>query len=80
MAAAYRMIDGEEQEIVPEIKPLDQKKVLFDQLPAEFQSKLLITEAETQGISRRTAIRWNEKWQHEGLIQQIRYGTYRKIG
>ena len=80
MAAAYRMIDGEEQEIVPEIKPLDQRKLLYDHLPTEFQSKMLVAEAESQGISRRTAIRWNEKWQHEGLIQQIKYGIYRKIG
>jgi hypothetical protein len=80
MAAAYRMINGEEQECVPEIKPLDQRKVLFEQLPNEYPSKVLVTEAQSQGISRRTAIRWNEKWQSEGLVQLIKYGTYRKIG
>ena len=31
MAAAYRMIEGDKQELVPEIKPLDQRKVLFEQ-------------------------------------------------
>lgn len=80
MASAYRMIDGEEQELVPEIKPIDQRTVLYEQLPDEFQSKVLVREAVSQGISRRTAIRWNEIWQHEGLVRQIKYGTYRKIG
>ncbi len=56
---------------VPEIKPLDQRKVLFEQLPNEYPSKVLVTEAQSQGISRRTAIRWNEKWQSEGLVQLI---------
>jgi hypothetical protein len=80
MAAAYRMIDGEGQECVPEIKPLDQRKMLFEQLPNEYPSKVLVAEAQSQGISRRTAIRWNEKWQSEGLVQLIKYGTYRKVG
>ena len=80
MAAAYRMINGEEQECVPEIKPLDQRKVLFEQLPNEYPSKVLVAEAQSQGISRRTAIRWNEKWQSEGLVQLIKFGTYRKVG
>ena len=31
MASAYRMIDGDAQDVVPEIKPLDQRKVLFEQ-------------------------------------------------
>ena len=35
MAAAYRMIDGEKQECVPEIKPIDQRKVVFEQLKEE---------------------------------------------
>ena len=30
MAAAYKMIEGDKQELVPEIKPLDQRKVLFE--------------------------------------------------
>ena len=80
MAAAYRMIEGDKQELVPEIKPLDQRKVLFEQLPTEFASKVLVAEAKSQGISRRTALRWNDTWQQDGLIQQIKYGTYRKVG
>lgn len=78
MAAAYRMIEGDKQDLVPEIKPLDQRKLLFDQLPNEFASKVLVEEAKSQGISRRTALRWNDAWQEQGLVQQIKYGTYKK--
>ena len=37
MAAAYRMIDGDAQDVVPEIKPLDQRKVLFELLKPEYK-------------------------------------------
>ena len=80
MAAAYRMIDGDKQDVVPEIKPLDQRKVLFEQLKGEYAHKELVAEAKTQGISPRTAFRWNEKWLHEGLITKAEYGVYRKVG
>ncbi|MBQ9426966.1 MAG: hypothetical protein IJU36_04975, partial [Paludibacteraceae bacterium] len=30
MASAYRMIDGDKQDVVPEIKQLDQRRVLFE--------------------------------------------------
>ena len=79
MASAYRMIDGDAQDVVPEIKPLDQRKVLFDALPEEYASKKLEAEARLQGISRATSMRWNEEWQNKGMIQKIRYGVYRKI-
>ena len=80
MAAAYRMINGDEQELVPDIKPLDQRKVLFEQLPNEFEHKVLVAEAKTQGISRNTALRWNDKWMADGLVQRIHQGIYRKVG
>ncbi len=80
MAAAYRMIDGESQELVPEIKPLDQRKVLFEQLPEEYQLNKLIEEAKCQGISRRSAIRWNNSWQENGLVTKVKYGLYQKVG
>ena len=79
MAQAYRMIDGEAQELVPEMKPLDQRKVLFEQLPKEYENKVLIAEAKAQGVSQATAIRWNEKWQELGQATKIRYGVYRKV-
>ena len=79
MAAAYRMIDGESQELVPEIKPLDQRKVLFEQLPEEYETKTLIDEGRTQGISRNTMLRWNDKWIVEGLVQRIHQGIYKKV-
>ena len=80
MAQAYRMIDGEGVELVPEVKPLNQRKVLFEQLPNEYAHKKLIAEAKTQGVSPRTAFRWNEKWLDEGLISKAQYGIYRKVG
>ncbi len=80
MAAAYRMIDGDAQDIVPEIKPLDQRKVLFEQLKGEYEHRDLINEAKLQGVSPRTAFRWNEKWLHEGLIIKEKHGLYKKAG
>ena len=80
MASAYRMIDGDAQDVVPEIKPIDQRKVLFEQLKEEYEHQDLIKEAKLQGISARTAFRWNEKWQQEGLIIKVRHGLYKKAG
>ena len=80
MAQAYRMIEGDKQELVPEIKPLDQRKVLFEQMPATFERKELIKEAKTQGISERTAERWNDKWLEAGVVIKLEHGRYRKVG
>ena len=79
MAAAYRMIKGAEQVSVPKIQPLDQRKMLLSLLPEEFESKTLVAEAAAQGISRATALRWNDDWQEQGFIQKIKYGTYKKM-
>jgi len=79
MAAAYRMIEGAEQVAVPKIQALDQRKMLLSLLPEEFESKTLVAEAATQGISRATVLRWNDEWQVHGLIQKIKYGTYKKL-
>ena len=80
MAAAYRLIDGDAQDIVPEIKPLDQRKVLFEQLSPEYKLQELISEAKTQGVSRRSAIRWNDSWQENGMVLKTDYGHYKKVG
>ena len=80
MAAAYRMIDGDKQDVVPEIKPIDQRKVLFEQLKGTFERKELIKEAKTQGISERTAERWNDKWQEQGQVIKLEHGRYKKVG
>ena len=80
MANAYRMIDGDAQDVAPEIKPIDQRKVLFEQLKEEYEHQDLIKEAKLQGISARTAFRWNEKWQQEGLIIKVKHGLYKKAG
>ena len=79
MAAAYRMINGDEQELVPDIKPLDQRKVLFEQLKAEYNHKDLAHEAGLQGISKRTAERWNLSWIEDGLIVKTSHGEYKKV-
>ncbi|MBR1879115.1 MAG: DUF3987 domain-containing protein [Paludibacteraceae bacterium] len=79
MAAAYRMIKGAEQVSVPKVQPLDQRAMLLSLLPAEFETKTLLDEAKSQGISRRTVIYWNDEWQQTGVVQKIRHGVYRKI-
>ena len=80
MASAYRMIDGDAQNVVPEIKPIDQRKVLFEQLKAVFERKELLKEAKSQGISERTAERWNDKWQEQGQVIKLEHGKYKKVG
>ena len=79
MASAYRMIDGDKQDVVPEIKPLYQRKVLFEQLKAEYKLQDLISEAKSQGVSRSSAIRWNNQWIEQGLINKENHGNYRKV-
>ena len=63
----------------PAVKPIDQKQILLSLLPDEFESKTLVAEAASQGISRATALRWNDEWQTVGLILKIKYGVYKKI-
>ena len=79
MAQAYQLIKGTERITLPSVKPLDQKAILLSLLPDEFESKTLVAEAQSQGISPRTSTRWNEEWMAHGLVQKIRYGVYKKI-
>ncbi len=79
MAQAYQLIQGSKPIETPAVKPLDQKQILLSLLPDEFESKTLVAEAASQGISRATALRWNDEWQTVGLIQKIKYGVYKKI-
>ena len=78
MAAAYKMIKGVEEEAVPKVQVLDQRQMLLSLLPTEYTVQNLVTEAKSQGLSYRTATRWNEEWQGKGLVQKIRHGVYRK--
>ncbi|MBR0064336.1 MAG: DUF3987 domain-containing protein [Paludibacteraceae bacterium] len=78
MAAAYKMINGVEEAAVPKVQVLDQRQVLLSLLPAEFESKVLVEEAKSQGVPARTAFRWNEKWVEEGVVVKIKQGHYRK--
>ena len=79
MAQAYQLVKGTEKIEAPKVKLLDQKAILLSLLPAEFESKTLVAEAQSQGISPRTSARWNEEWMVQGLVQKIRYGVYKKI-
>ena len=78
MAMAYRMIKGDEQETMPEVKGLDQRKVVFDGLKARYQLNDLIKEAQSQGVSRSSAIRWNNQWIEKGMVRKENHGEYRK--
>ena len=79
MAQAYQMIKGTEKIVAPTIKPLDQKQILLSLLPEEFESKLLVDEAKSQGLTERTAFRWTDEWQQVGVVQKVRHGVYRKL-
>ena len=78
MAAAYRMIKGAEEVSVPKVQALDQRQMLLSLLPEEFEMKTLVEEAKLQGLTERTAFRWNDEWQQVGAVQKIRHGVYRK--
>ena len=79
MAMAYRMIKGDEQETMPEVKGLDQRKVVYDGLKVRYQLNDLIKEAKSQGVSRSSAIRWNNQWIEKGLVRKENHGEYRKV-
>ncbi len=78
MAAAYRMIKGAEEVSVPKVQALDQRQMLLSLLPEEFEMKTLVEEAKLQGLTERTAFRWNDEWQQVGAVQKVRHGVYRK--
>lgn len=79
MAMAYRMIKGDEQETMPDVKGLDQRKVVFDGLKQRYQLNDLIKEAQSQGVSRSSAIRWNNQWIEKGMVRKENHGEYRKV-
>ena len=79
MAAAYRLIKGTEQTAIPKIQPLDQRKMLFSLLPAEFETKTLLDEAKAQGVPRSTVFRWNDNWIQSGLVKKLEHGLYKKV-
>ena len=79
MAMAYRMIKGDAQETMPEVKGLDQRKVVFDGLKQRYQLNDLIKEAKSQGVSRSSAIRWNNQWIEKGMVRKENHGEYRKV-
>jgi len=74
MAAAYKLIAGDRTELVPPVTTSCQKQILFERLHAEYQLCELVSEAQAQGVSRRSAIRWNELWQQTGLITKLKHG------
>ena len=78
-AVAYKMIEGEKTELVPQIETNCQKQMLYERLGGEYEHQELLTEAKVQGISRATAQRWNERWLTEGKICRLQRGMYRKI-
>lgn len=78
MAQAYQLVKGTEKIEAPKVKPLDQKQILLSLLPEEFESKMLVDEALSQGISRRTVFNWSDEWQEHGIIVKIRHGVFRK--
>ena len=79
-AMAYKMIEGEKTELVPQIETNCQKQMLYERLKGEYEHQELLTEAKVQGISRATAIRWNDRWLSEGRIMRTHRGIYKKIG
>ena len=78
MAQAYQLVKGTEKVEQPKVKPLDQKQILLSLLPEEFESKMLLAEAQTQGIPRRTVFRWSDEWQEHGVVVKIRHGVFKK--
>ena len=78
-AVAYKMIEGEKTEFVPQIEANRQKQMLYERLGGEYSHSDLADEAKRQGISKRTVERWNLKWIESGLVEKTTHGRYRKI-
>ena len=78
IAQAYQLIEGTQKTELPAVKPLDQRQILLSLLPEEFESKTLVAEAKAQGVTERTAFRWNDEWQHSGIVLKVRHGVYKK--
>ncbi len=79
MAQAYQLIQGSKPIETPAVKPLDQKQILLSLLPDEFGHAILVKEAAAQGIPPRTAERWNENWQQQGIVFRVKHDCYKKI-
>ena len=79
MAQAYQLIQGSKPIETPAFKPLDQKQILLSLLPDEFGHAILVKEAAAQGIPPRTAERWNENWQQQGIVYRVKHDCYKKI-
>ena len=79
MATSFRYINGDAQDVVPNIKPVNRCKLLFDQLPQEYNRGTLIAEANALGISERSAERYNNSCMDEGLVVRVNHGIYRKV-
>ncbi len=80
MATAYRLIDGDKQDMLPKLTSHNQRKLVFEKLQSSYQLQELISEAKAQGVSRISAIRWNNQWLDEGLISRLSHGKYQKVG
>ena len=80
MASAYKLIAGDQTELVPPVSTTCQKQLLFNQLPAEYPHKLLVAQAQSQGVPQRTVLRWNNYWLEQGMISRVSHGQYKKIG
>lgn len=78
-AMAFRLIKGDMQNAIPEVKPLDQRRILFKQLQKEYDRKTLIEQAKVQGVSERTAERWNNSWIETGQVIKVSHGQYQKV-
>ena len=46
---------------------------------AQVEGAKLISEAKSQGVSQSSAIRWNNQWIEQGLINKENHGYYRKV-
>ena len=76
----------ESEQLPAMIKPImnlaqsdSEKDMLLLSLLTAAGSCMPIQEAKAQGVPERTAFRWNEKWQEEGIVVRIRQGHFRKL-
>ena len=76
---AWTVVEVLGQEVEPEVKQLDQRKVVFEGLKARYQLNDLIKEAKSQGVSRSSAIRWNNQWIEKGMVIKESHGEYIKV-
>lgn len=77
-ADAYEQIEGKTSPTIPERKGCYQQRMLLAALPSAFTHKDLMVQSQQTGVNTRTAERWLNEWQEQGIMIRMERGSYKK--